>query len=65
MLPKTDIEPAYTYTYPSRKAYVDESKSTLANGSIFDPSKTGADYGIVDPKQTKPVASPPTDNGGG
>lgn len=62
-LPVNDIQPDYLYTYPSRKAYWDESKSTLANGTVTDPAKTGKDYGVTDPKVTK-AATTGTTNGG-
>lgn len=62
-LPVNDIQPDYLYTYPSRKPYWDESKSTLANGTVTDPAKTGKDYGITDPKVTK-AATTGTTNGG-
>lgn len=52
-LPVNDIQPNYLYTYPSRKPYWDESKSTLANGTVTNPAKTGKDYGVTDPKVTK------------
>ena len=62
-LPVNDIQPGYLYTYPSRKPYWDESKSTLANGTVTDPAKTGKDYGVTDPKVTK-AATTGTTNGG-
>ena len=62
-LPKDDIQPDNLYTYPSRKPYWDESKSTLAQGTVTDPAKTGKDYGVVDPEVTK-VVTTGTTNGG-
>lgn len=62
-LPVNDIQPDYLYTYPSRKSYWDESKSTLANGTVTDPAKTGKDYGVTNPKVTK-AATTGTTNGG-
>ena len=62
-LPVNDIQPDYLYTYPSRKPYWDESKSTLANGTVTDPAKTAKDYGITDPKVTK-AATIGVTNGG-
>ncbi len=65
-LPVNDIQPDHLYTYPSRKPYWDESKSTLANGTVTDPAKTGKDYSITDPKVTKvtKAATTGTTNGG-
>lgn len=62
-LPVNDIQPDYLYTYPSRKPYWDESKSTLANGTVTDPAKTGKDYGITDVQVTKPVEAAPLNGG--
>ena len=45
-LPKDKVKPAFNFTYPSERAYFDESKSTLANAQVTDPAKSGADYGI-------------------
>lgn len=55
-LPKTDLEPEVKYTYPSRKAYFDDTKSTLGDMKLSDPTKSGKDYGITDPEKTKTVA---------
>ena len=62
-LPVNDIQPDYLHTYPSRKPYWDESKSTLANGTVTDPAKTGKDYGITDPKVTKAATTGATNGG--
>lgn len=62
-LPVNDIQPDYLYTYPSRKPYWDESKSTLANGTVTDPAKTAKDYGITDPKVTKAATTGVTNGG--
>ena len=62
-LPVNDIQPDYLYTYPSRKPYWDESKSTLANGTVTDPEKTAKDYGITDPKVTKAATTGVTNGG--
>lgn len=59
--PKNLITPDYKYTYPSERAYTDESKSVLGAETIYDPDKSGADYGIKDPQVTVPV----TAGGGG
>ncbi|ARE65456.1 hypothetical protein C0206_02420 [Moraxella catarrhalis] len=52
-LPKDKVKPAFNFTYPSERAYFDESKSTLANAQVTDPAKSGADYGIKDPQATE------------
>ena len=62
-LPVNNIQPDYLYTYPSRKPYWDESKSTLANGTVTDPAKTGKDYGVTDPKVTKAATTGATNGG--
>lgn len=54
-LPKNDLQPDATYTYPSRKAYLDDTKSTLGDMKLSDPTKSGKDYGITDPEKTKTV----------
>lgn len=54
-LPKSLVEPDYNYTYPSERAYRDESKSTLLAAQMTDPAKSGKDYGIEDVEVTKPV----------
>lgn len=43
-------EPKYLYTTPEAKKYFDETGSTLAAGRVFDPAKSGVDYGIKNPK---------------
>ena len=53
--PKDTVEPDVKYTYPSERDYFDTSTSTLANGQVTDPAKSGADYGVTDPEVTKPV----------
>lgn len=58
-LPKSLVEPDYNYTYPSERAYRDESKSTLLVAQITDTAKSGKDYGVTDPQKTKaPVVVP-------
>lgn len=54
-LPKDLAVPDFNYTYPSERAYRDESKSTLLVAQITDTAKSGADYGIEDVEATKPV----------
>lgn len=43
-------EPKYLYTTPEGKRYFDETGSTLAEGRVFDPTKTAVDYGIKNPE---------------
>ena len=58
-LPKDLAVPDFNYTYPSERAYRDESKSTLLVAQITDTAKSGKDYGITDPQKTKaPVVVP-------
>ena len=64
-LPKDLVKPAFNYTYPSERAYFDESKSTLAAGAVTDPAKSGKDYGIVDVQVTEPVAGTLSESGNG
>ena len=52
-LPKIRLSLLLIFTYPSERAYFDESKSTLANAQVTDPAKSGADYGIKDPQVTE------------
>src|SRR5574344_566881 len=52
-LPKDLVSPDYNYTYPSERPYYDETGSTLAAGRVADPAKSGADYGITDPRVTE------------
>ena len=51
-LPKNTVEPVLEFVYPSERAYFDDSKSTLGNGQVTDPTKSGGDYGITDPQVT-------------
>ena len=62
-LPKDAVKPAFNYTYPSERPYFDESLSTLANGQVIDPAKSGKDYGITDVQVTKPVEVAPLNGG--
>lgn len=43
-------EPKFLYTTPEAKRYFDESKSTVAAPSVFDPAKTAVDYGVKNPE---------------
>ncbi|WP_151765220.1 hypothetical protein [Acinetobacter soli] len=65
MLPKDLVKPAVNYTYPSERAYLDESTSTLANGKVFDETKSGKDYGIKDPDVTELVDGTESETGNG
>lgn len=62
-LPKDKAEPAFNYTYPSERDYFDDSKSTLGNGQVTDPAKSGGDYGITDPQVTEAVTTGTTNGG--
>ncbi len=50
MTAKVELKPDTKYSYPSNRNYFDDSTSTLADGKVFDASKRGGDYGIVDPE---------------
>ena len=56
-LPKDKVQPAIHHTYPSERDYFDDSKSTLGNGQVTDPAKSGGDYGITDPQVTEAVTA--------
>ena len=56
-LPKDTVEPIFEFVYPSERAYFDDSKSTLGNGQVTDPAKSGGDYGITDPQVTMSLDS--------
>lgn len=62
-LPKDKVKPAINYTYPSERDYFDESKSTLGNGQVTDPAKSGADYGITDPQVTEALTGAKSETG--
>ena len=57
-LPKDLAVPDFNYTYPSERAYRDESKSTLLVAQITDTAKSGKDYGVTDPQKTKAPVTP-------
>lgn len=59
--PKNLVQPDYQYTYPSERPYADESTTALGAETIYDPTKSGADYGI----KNVDVAVPVTAGGGG
>lgn len=48
-----DKVPDLKYQLPSERRYVDDKKSVLGTETIFDPAKTGKDYGVQDPKVFK------------
>ena len=56
-LPKDTVKPIFEYVYPSERDYFDDSKSTLGNGQVTDPAKSGGDYGITDPQVTEAVTT--------
>lgn len=62
-LPKDKVKPAINYTYPSERDYFDESKSTLGNGQVTDPAKSGSDYGITDPQVTEALTGAKSETG--
>lgn len=64
-LPKDTVKPKYNYTYPSERPYYDETGGTLGAERVADPAKSGADYGITDPKVTEPIAGTDSETGNG
>lgn len=64
-LPKDTVKPAYNYTYPSERPYYDETGGTLGAERVADPAKSGADYGITDPKVTELIAGTKSETGNG
>ena len=64
-LPKDTVKPAYNFTHPSDRPYWDESTGTLDDGVVADPAKSGADYGITDPKVTEVIAGTGSETGNG
>jgi len=61
--PKNLVTPDYKYTYPSERAYADESTSKLGAETIYDETRSGADYGITDPAVTVKVTAGGAENG--
>lgn len=57
------LEPKYTHSFPSEQRYKDDSKSSKTAFTVFDASKTAADYGVENIGKTQEVSS--TENGGG
>ena len=64
-LPKDLFKPNTNFTYPSERQYFDESTNTLANGVVSDPTKSGADYGITDPKLKEFIDDTGSETGNG
>lgn len=62
-LPKDKVKPAFNFTHPSERDYFDESKSTLGNGQVTDPAKSGGDYGITDPQVTEALTGAKSETG--
>lgn len=62
-LPKDKVKPAFNFTYPSERDYFDESKSTLGNGQVTDPGKSGGDYGIANPEKTEALTATKSETG--
>ena len=52
-----DKVPDLKYQLPSERRYLDDSKSVLGTETIFDPAKTGADYGVQHAKVFKEAES--------
>ena len=63
-LPKNTVKPNYNYTYPSERQYY-EAGGTLGAEVVADATKSGADYGIVDPQVTEPIAGTESETGNG
>ena len=64
-LPKDTVKPNYNYTYPSERQYYDEAGGTLGAEVVADATKSGADYGIVDPQVTELIAGTESETGNG
>ena len=62
-LPKDKVKPAFNFTYPSERDYFDESKSTLTNGQVTDPAKSGEDYGITNQEKTEALTATKSETG--
>ena len=63
-LPKDTVKPKYNYTYPSERQYY-EAGGTLGAEVVADATKSGADYGIVDPQVTELIAGTESETGNG
>ena len=64
-LPKDMAKPNYNFTYPSERQYFDETGSTLGAQRVADPTKSGANYNITDPKVTEAIAGTGSETGNG
>ena len=64
-LPKNTVKPNYNYTYPSERQYYDETGGTLGAEVVANATKSGADYGIVNPQVTELVAGTESETGNG
>ena len=64
-VPKDKVKPAFNFTHPSEKNYMDDSKSTLEALKVFDPAKTAGDYGVEDPQKTELLAGNKSETGNG
>ena len=64
-LPKDMAKPNYNFTYPSERQYFDQIGSWLGAQRVADPTKSGADYGITDPKVTEAIAGTGSETGNG
>ena len=64
-LPKNTVKPNYNYTYPSERQYYDETGGTLGAEVVANATKSGADYGIVDPQVTELIAGTESETGNG
>lgn len=62
--PKNIVEPDFLHTHPSERRYLDTSKSTVDGLVIIDEAKSGADYGIKDAEEVKPIVTETAGNGG-
>ena len=58
MTDKREVMLDIKYSAPTNRNYFDESTSTVAAPTVFDPTKRGADYGIKDPEVTVDVPTP-------
>ena len=56
-------KPNYNFTYPSERQYFNETGSTLGAQRVANPTKSGADYGITDPKVTEAIAGTGSETG--
>lgn len=64
-LPKDLVKPEINYTHPSERPYWDESTGELAAGVVSDATKSGADYGVVDPEVREAIDGTGSESGNG